>query len=140
MPRGHIPGWVAPSSETRAAATRGRKPTTVSGSGRSLEALASGAVGFTGNASSSGSNSASAASAPASKSAKKNAKRAEKKREDKQKALEAKIKDAWDEDSDEDASKPAAAATTSTDATSRDGGTKEDETGDLAQKVAKLSV
>ncbi|KAG8821082.1 hypothetical protein FRC17_009931 [Serendipita sp. 399] len=151
LPRGHIPGWVAPSSETRAAASRGRKPTTVStsGGGRSLEALASGTISFTGTdtASSSSSLAAStnAGSAPVSKSAKKNARRAEKKKEDKQKALEAKIKEAWDEDSDEDVAKPTNSAATSSKGakgagSSTNTGLEDDIDDELAQKVANLSV
>ncbi|KAG8828906.1 hypothetical protein FRC17_007378 [Serendipita sp. 399] len=151
LPRGHIPGWVAPSSETRAAASRGKKPTAVStsGGGRSLEALASGTISFTGTGTASSSSSPNAStnagSAPVSKSAKKNARRAEKKKEDKQKALEAKIKEAWDEDSDEDVAKPTTSAATSSKRTTGAGSStnaesKDDIDDELAQKAAKLSV
>jgi len=97
LPRGHIPGWVAPSSETRV--RRGGRPgaSTSSTVARSLDALASGNTGII----------ASKPEIPVSKNAKKSAKRSEKKKEEKQKALEEKIRAAWDDDSDEDIPRPA---------------------------------
>ncbi|PVG03486.1 hypothetical protein CPB86DRAFT_779200 [Serendipita vermifera] len=98
LPKGHILGWVAPSSEAKA--KRGGKAAAATSGGRSLEALASGDVSFTGASNK-------AESSTASKSAKKNAKRTEKKKEDKQKALEEKIRAAWDDDSEDDILRPA---------------------------------
>lgn len=99
LPKGHILGWVAPSSEAR---NRGGRPAAASSGGRSLEALASGNARLDGASTSSGKD-----TSAMSKSAKKNARRAEKKKEDKQKELEAKIREAWDEDSDDDVPKAA---------------------------------
>ncbi len=98
LPKGHIIGWIPPSSETKVKRS-GKAGTSSSGGGRSLEALASGEVGFAGT-------SAKTEPAAVSKSAKKNAKRTEKKKEQKQKTLEEKIRAAWDDDSDDDIPRP----------------------------------
>jgi partner of Y14 and mago len=97
LPKGHIIGWIPPSSATKV--KRGGKAGSSSGGGRSLEALASGEVSFIGT-------SAKTEPAAVSKSAKKNAKRTEKKKEQKQKELEEKIRAAWDDDSDDDIPRP----------------------------------
>lgn len=74
LPKGHIMGWIAPSSETQ----QKKKP------------------------GASGSGSSAIDTAGMSKAAAKNAKRSAKKREEKAKALEEKIREAWDEDDEDD--------------------------------------
>jgi partner of Y14 and mago len=98
LPKGHIIGWIPPSSETKAKRS-GKAATSSSAGGRSLEALAAGEISFTGT-------STKTEPAPVSKSAKKHAKRTEKKKEEKQKTLEEKIRAAWDDDSDDDIPRP----------------------------------
>ncbi|KIM29510.1 hypothetical protein M408DRAFT_328764 [Serendipita vermifera MAFF 305830] len=141
LPKGHIVGWVPPSSESKA--KRGGKPvaSTSSGGARSLEALASGRL-----------ETPSAVQAPVSKSAKKNAKRSEKKKEEKQKTLEERIKAAWDDDSDDDIPRPAkkgkAPAASSTPQEEQDASSDtaakpedgEDGTSEVAAKVKDLSI
>lgn len=139
IPKGHILGWVPPSSETRT--NRGGKGgASSSGGGRSLEALASGEISFTGAATN-------ADNTAVSKSAKKNAKRAEKKKEDKQKALEEKIRAAWDDDSEDDIPRPAKkgkapAVTGSQEETPASGSQGDAVEGDngLANRVGELNI
>jgi hypothetical protein len=80
-PRGCIPGWVAPSFETKAKRCGRPGASTSSEGARGLEALACGNTGTT---------STTGTQEPISKSAKKNAKRSEK--EEKEKTLEERLK------------------------------------------------
>jgi partner of Y14 and mago len=142
LPKGHIVGWVAPSSESKA--KRGGKVNVATSSGRSLDALASGEVSFSGVSNKE-------ETSTMSKSAKKNARRTEKKKEDKQKALEDKIRAAWDEDSEDDIPRPAKkgqnSASSSTAKQSENdpsgsvnSGKSDDAAEALADKVADLKV
>lgn len=141
LPKGHIPGWVPPSSASKPKPKA--KAATSSGGARSLEALATGGSGITAGLSA---QSTKEESAPLSKSAKKSAKRQEKKKEDKQKALEEKIRAAWDDDSDDDIPTPAKkgkSAASKGDSASKPPngeGADDDGTKQLTTKVAELNV